>query len=44
MDSGMNYYKWRLATAALLFLAVLLTFGIAVSEQTHEAKVIFYVA
>ena len=44
MDAGKNNRKGRMATAALLFLAVLLTFGIAVSEQTHEAKVIFYVA
>jgi hypothetical protein len=44
MDVGKNYHKGRLATAALLFLAVLLTYGFAAPEQSHEAKVIFYVA
>jgi len=43
MASGKNYRKGRLATAALLFLTVLLICGFAAPDQNHEAKVIFYV-
>ena len=44
MDAGKDYRKGRLVTAALLFLALVLMCGFAAPDQTHEAKVIFYVA